>query len=440
MHERLYRIVVPIFLALSLAVSGCSAGPSPLTPEQKRLNLESFDQVWTTVNEKHFDTTFGGVDWPAVHAELRPKMEQAATMAEARGILRDMLSRLDLSHFNIISAELYENIDGPAKSGDADGATGLDVRVVDNAALVTAVAEGTPAEAAGIRPGWEILAIDGEDIPQLLPPIAEEYKDAAKCEYYLVTAVKSRLRGAIGDSITVLFLDGDSSKVETTMPLAQRPGKKVIFGDMPPFYLTTRVDTLPDNVGYFAFSCFLDPAVLMTAFNGAMQTFMNSPGLIIDLRGNPGGMAMIGMGMAGWLVPEKNLYLGTLSTRGTQLRLVLNPRAQVFAGPVAVLVDGLSGSSSEILAGGLQDIGRARIFGSRTVGAALPSMFTRLPDGDGFQYAFADYVSAGGRVLEGRGVIPDVEVVLSRQALLAGHDPVIDAARQWIAEQNQRKE
>ncbi|MDD4051329.1 MAG: PDZ domain-containing protein, partial [candidate division Zixibacteria bacterium] len=176
MNGRFWLILIAIVYALLLGVSSCSSEPAALTSEQKRLNLESFDQVWTTVKDKHFDTTFGGVDWPAVRDELRPRMEQAATVAEARGILRDMLSRLGLSHFNIISAELYENIDGSAKTGDADGVTGLDARVIDNAALVTAVAEGTPAEAAGIRPGWEILAINGEDIPPLLPPIAEEYK------------------------------------------------------------------------------------------------------------------------------------------------------------------------------------------------------------------------------------------------------------------------
>ena len=66
------------------------------------------------------------------------------------------------------------------------------------------------------------------------------------------------------------------------------------------------------------------------------------------------------------------------------------------------------------------------------MGAALPSVIEKLPNGDGFQYAFANYVSEGGEALEGVGVIPHVEVAPSRDALVAGRDPVLDAAVAWI--------
>ena len=80
----------------------------------------------------------------------------------------------------------------------------------------------------------------------------------------------------------------------------------------------------------------------------------------------------------------------------------------------------------------MKDLGRAHVLGTRTAGAALPSAIDRLPNGDGFQHALADYISEGGRPLEGVGVIPDVEVKLTREALLAGRDPVVDAAIEWI--------
>jgi carboxyl-terminal processing protease len=141
------------------------------------------------------------------------------------------------------------------------------------------------------------------------------------------------------------------------------------------------------------------------------------------------------MGMAGFLVDKPNQRLGTMYMRDTTLNFVVNPRAEVFAGPVAVLVDALSASTSEIFAGGLKDLGRARVFGTRTAAAALPSAFERLPNGDGFQYAVANYISQGGQPLEGLGVTPDVEVALTRDALLAGHDAVIEAALSWIRRQ-----
>jgi carboxyl-terminal processing protease len=141
------------------------------------------------------------------------------------------------------------------------------------------------------------------------------------------------------------------------------------------------------------------------------------------------------MGVAGMFVDQSGRQLGTMSTRETNLNFIVIPRAEVYRGPLAILIDGSSASTTEIFAGGMKDLARARLFGTRTAGAALPSIIERLPNGDGFQYAFANYVSAGGQPLEGQGVSPDVEVALSRRALLDGHDPVIDAATAWIQEQ-----
>jgi len=138
------------------------------------------------------------------------------------------------------------------------------------------------------------------------------------------------------------------------------------------------------------------------------------------------------LGMAGWFVDKPDQRLGTMHTRQAPLKFTVNPRLPTYKGRVAFLVDGCSASTSEILAGGMKDLGRGRIFGTRTAGAALPSAIDRLPNGDGFQHALADYVSEGGRPLEGVGVIPDVEVKLTREALLAGRDPVIDTAIEWI--------
>jgi carboxyl-terminal processing protease len=186
------------------------------------------------------------------------------------------------------------------------------------------------------------------------------------------------------------------------------------------------------SVGYIAFNAFLDPQRLMAAFGDAVEGCGKCEGFIIDLRGNPGGIGIMAMGMAGWFIAQPDQKLGTLFMRDTTLKFVVNPRANTFAGPLAILVDGSSASTSEIMAEGLKDLGRARIFGSHTAGAALPSVFEKLPDGDGFQYAIANYVSEDGEVLEGRGVTPDVEAPITREALLASRDPALDAAMTWI--------
>jgi carboxyl-terminal processing protease len=193
--------------------------------------------------------------------------------------------------------------------------------------------------------------------------------------------------------------------------------------------------TLAGGVGYIAFNLFFDPEFVLGQFETALRAYIadDAPGVILDLRGNPGGLGAMAMGVAGWFVERGEQSLGTMRSRNTKITFAIFPRATPYAGPVAILVDGCTASTAEILAGGLQDLGRARIFGTRTAGAALPSAIETLPNGDGFQYALADYVSTGGRRLEGQGVVPDVEFEPTRAQLLAGRDPVLEAARAWIA-------
>jgi carboxyl-terminal processing protease len=88
----------------------------------------------------------------------------------------------------------------------------------------------------------------------------------------------------------------------------------------------------------------------------------------------------------------------------------------------------------------LKDLHRARIFGTRSAGAALPSVIERLPNGDGFQYAIANYISTGGQPLEGIGAIPDEEVRLTRRGLLAGDDAPLEASIAWMDKQSAGKQ
>jgi len=152
---------------------------------------------------------------------------------------------------------------------------------------------------------------------------------------------------------------------------------------------------------YVHFNLFFEPDSLNTAFQQAIRTCGNCDGFIIDLRGNPGGIGGLATGVAGWFTDKKDQRLGTMFLRGASMKFVVFPRPETFSGPLAILTDGCSASTSEILAGGMKDLGRARVFGTHTAGAALPSLFTRLPNGDGFQYAIANYISEGGQPLEG---------------------------------------
>ncbi len=405
------------------------APAADLTPAQRQANVDSFEKVWKTVRDRHWEARHGGLDWQAVHDELRPQIEKAATAEEARGIISGMLARLHQTHFSIVPAEVYDEFQSP---GAIDGQPGIDARVLDGRAIVTGLDPGSPAAVEGVRPGWEIVRVDGRELASALQRVAAEYRDSTLLDLQLSRAVLARLSGPAGRPADIEFVDRGGRRVLLRIDRAAPRGALVEIGGLPPFYFWEESKMLRPDIAYIRFNAFFDPETLAKTFGDAVAGCAACSGFIVDLRGNPGGLGGLAMGVGGWFVDQSGLQLGTMLMKSAKLHFVIFPRPAPFRGPLAVLVDGLSASTSEIFAGGMKDIHRARIFGTRTAGAALPSLFEVLPNGDGFQYAVANYLSHGGQPLEGIGVTPDEEVRLTRQQLLEGHDAVIDAAVHWI--------
>ncbi|MEM1330824.1 MAG: S41 family peptidase [Planctomycetota bacterium] len=419
--------------AAALVLGGCaSSGSAPMTTEQREQHMASFDQVWVTVRDRHWDKDMNGVDWEAAREQYRPRVESAEDAGDVRRAIANMLGELDASHYGLIPASTYEAMDrGETPGGDGDA--GLAVRLVDGEMLVWKTRPDGPADAAGVRTGWALRSIRGENVAPLIGALSE-MDGVSRGETMLPLVIASRLGGPIGGSLDLVFEDGDGNEQAVTLVLDESPGERVGLGNLPPVPVEIETETLSGGIGYFRLSIFLDPPRVMPAFSGFVREHRGAPGIVIDLRGNPGGIILMASGMGGHLVEEKDIYLGKLIMRESELRLVLNPRGKPYAGKVAVLIDEVSISNSEILSAGLKDVGRARLFGRRTAGQVLPSTVERLPNGDGFQYAFANYTSASGESLERSGVEPDVEIELDRDTLLEGRDATLEAALDWILE------
>src|SRR4051812_42355885 len=111
-----------------------------LTPAQRKLNVDSFERVWTTVRDNYWDPKLGGLDWQAVHNELAPAVEKAETMAQVRQIMGGMLDRLHASHLRLIPVDAYKAVgDKASEPLGEEGNAGIEVRVVKGDALVTRV-------------------------------------------------------------------------------------------------------------------------------------------------------------------------------------------------------------------------------------------------------------------------------------------------------------
>ncbi len=298
-----------------------------LTAEQKRAELESFDKVWTTVQEKHWDASFGGLDWTAVRAELRPRVEHAQSEAEVRGIISEMLARLHASHFAVIPGAVYHDLASPANAGtgetvtaapaagEEDGTPGIDIRVINQEAVVVEVAPKSPAAHAGVRPGWAIQAINDEALAPALKRTAETYADSTMREMMLSHVVFSRLWGPAGNPVDLEFRDGHDKRVLLSLDREPFRGTPAKFGYLPEEHVWIESKRLGNDVEYIRFNLFLDPVHLIPAFQEAVRSCMACKGVVIDLRGNPGGIGLLATGIAGYFVAQPDQRLGTMQLR-----------------------------------------------------------------------------------------------------------------------------
>jgi carboxyl-terminal processing protease len=424
-------------MSAAAAVAACIGALSWGTAAQVPQATETFDAAWKIVRDSHFDKTLNGVDWDAVSVELRPKAAGARTVGELRAVLRDMLGRLGQSHFTVLPASADNASESPR---DLSGTPGFDVRLAGADLLVTEVDANGSGAAAGVRTGWKLRSIDGTQSSLVLASAADTLEPRLRqVEAWRLAHV--RLRGPSGSRADLGFEDGAGAAVQLSVERRQEAGEPVTVGNLPTMFVRVRshrAETPSGRpAGVIAFN------VWMTAvdplFQKAVDEFRQTDGIVIDLRGNPGGFAGMLMGLSGHFIDERKT-LGVMKTRDNELRFFVNPRrvngsgerVQPYAGPVAILVDALSGSASECFAGGMQSLGRVRVFGQRSMGQALPALFSRLPNGDVLIHAYADFVTAQGTRLEGRGVVPDEDVPLDRAALLGGRDRTLEAALAWF--------
>lgn len=413
------RVLLPWILGLA-AHSGLACLNGKETFER------SFDMVWNTVNESFWDEDFNGVDWERVGARYRRELGRIKDRRDLAVLLQSMLDELGQSHFQILNAP-----SDPWFVAPGGGYTGIYLKYTPEGTYVARIEPGSVAHEEGIQVGWKLKSINGKSTGRIIQSIQRADIPEKRKSFLIQLNLGVRINGSAGKQLRTdwypshgravrIYLTPARDERELSEPIGFLPGQRLEYEET----------YLRDRALYLRFNYFM-PA-LMEKIRRAIETAEGRAiGLILDLRGNYGGLTIMAAGIAGLLIEEAT-QLGKMTMRKGHVYYQGYPQEKRFTGPVAILIDNCSISTAEMLAAGLQEAGRARLFGEVSQGNSLPSLFKKLPSGDVLQYAMGDFTTPKGIRIEKNGVVPDVLIEPDAEALAAGVDIPLQSALQWL--------
>ncbi|HIK07328.1 MAG TPA: PDZ domain-containing protein [Trichormus sp. M33_DOE_039] len=373
MHKQVFRLGFSLLVAFGLVFGTLIQPADALTESQKLVS-----EVWRIVNHAYLDDTFNHQNWSAVRqkALLKPLENQKAAYVA----IQNMLKSLDDPFTRFLDPEQYRSLQVNT-SGELTG-VGLQIALNPETGRLEVVSpiEGSPADKAGIQPRDRILKIEG------IPTDNLTLDEAA-----------ARMRGPIGSLVTLLIeRDGDGEKeVRVTRDRIA----------LNPVVAELRSSPQGRSIGYLRLTQFNANASTELAHAISSLEKKGADAYILDLRNNPGGLLQAGIEIARlWLDSGTIVY--TVNRQGIQGSFDAFGPA-LTDDPLVILVNQGTASASEILAGALQDNGRATLVGETTFGKGLIQSLFELSDGSGLAVTIAKYETPTHRDINKLGIKPD---------------------------------
>lgn len=434
-----------LLLAACLALAGCAAfdpnnvigrqlgslepgsnSPVPGRPPgplDATARLAAFDYVWRTIDERYYDAKMNGVDWKAAGERWKPRVLEAPDDDAFWDRLDRMAGELRDSHTRVESPKRAALI---AKSESVS--LGFSFLPLGDALVVTGVNPESDAWWAGVRPGMTLATVEGEPAKAVYARLRAEGRDSST-EFARHSAASRRLLAGEPDSTAKLgFLRGDGTPLEATLRRTRLSS---------PPRVTFR--KLPSGHGYVRLTAWSQP--LEGQMIAAIRELKDTPGLVIDLRGNGGGSGLMVRNVAKQFFKGEVVAGNTLTRTGKPITLAFDlievikleqklEGTGLYAGPVAVLVDAGSGSGSEMFAAILQSQKRGTVVGQTSCGCLLGYLgYADIPGGGKLAYSEIGFRFPDGSRIEGVGVVPDEPVPLDPADLRANRDRVLERAQ-----------
>ncbi len=364
-----------------------------------------FDKNWQTIKNEYYDSTFNHQHWARWKEHYQGKIK---TEDDAKVAIETMLASLDDPYSHFLTKEEFAE----QNTSISSKISGIGVNIVNDAGKIRiiSVIEETPAQFADLKANDIILSINGKKVSGL--SLAE---------------VSNLVKGPENTFVNMDIL----RKSEVI-------SKKIIRKEIK---IKTVKSSVDKNIGYIQISSFISNST-PNEFLEALENTQNTKGLILDLRGNTGGLLTNAVFIANLFI-EKGKLVSIVGRNGYRYDVMAQDTNYQVEKPIILLVNGASASASEILSGAMKDYHKAKIIGTKTYGKGMVQKIIPMPNQTGLNLTIAKYLTPKGKDINKKGISPDLEVQFTMKDIKANKDVQLEKAKdlmeQMIAKNNEKE-
>lgn len=389
-------IVFAIIIANKIFIDSENIIDSDMIDKTQVSSQKLFDNTWKTIRDNYYDANLNSQSWSRWREHYHGKIKNDD---DAKVAIDTMLASLNDPYSRFMNKDEYLDQNTSIQSK----ITGIGVNIASIAGKIhiVNVMEGTPAQFANLMPDDIILSIDGKEVNGLS-----------------LSEVANIVRGPENTFINMTILRGSDK-------LTKRIMRKEIK------IKSVKSSIIDKNIGYIQITSFVG-ATTPNEFLDALEKTKDTDGLIVDLRGNTGGLLPNAVFIANLFIPKGNI-VSIVGRSGYKYDINAQDTEFTVNKPTVVLVDGTSASASEILSGALKDYNRAKLLGTKTYGKGMVQKIIPMPNETGLNLTIAKYLTPKGTDINKKGITPDIQVDLSIKDLKNNNDSQLQTAKNVLS-------
>ena len=371
-----------------------------LNVEEQKVNTSQlspqklFEHTWQVVKNEYYDPNFNRQYWIRWKNHYRGKIK---TADDAKIAIETMLASLDDPYSRFLTKEEFaeQNISIASKI------SGIGVNIINDSGKIKiiSVIENTPAQFADLKVNDTILSIDGKKVSGL--SLAE---------------VSNLVKGPVNTFVNIDVLRNQ-----------ELIKKKIIRKEIA---IKTVKSSVDKNIGYIQILSFISNSTPHD-FLEALENTDSTKGLIIDIRGNTGGLLPNAVFVTNLFIP-KGKIVSIVGRNNYHYDIMAQDNNVNIEKPVIILVDGASASASEIFSGAMKDYHRAKLLGTKTYGKGMVQKIISMPNETGINLTIAKYLTPKGKDINKQGINPDVILPLKREDIIERKDTQLETAKNMM--------